>query len=169
MKYYFQKKLWCGFDGFQFKGSNQLATDFAFLCFNIFPVASKGKALKEEWISYICHEVLNVSLQENNLFSNSSVIIIVNVCMVVKFSYIQWFLDNKSSPSTYSLHHRMCGIRGYMHELFVSKTTSPYNSVQSTFYDVSCLLHVTREFSLKYFSKHKLKTKTHALGAENWR
>lgn len=24
-------------------------------------VASRGKALKEEWISYICHEVLNVS------------------------------------------------------------------------------------------------------------
>jgi len=30
-----------------------------FLC--IHPTASKGKALKEEWISYICHEVLNVS------------------------------------------------------------------------------------------------------------
>ena len=28
-------------------------------------------------------------------------------------------------------------------------TTSAYNPVQSTFYDVSCLLHVTREFSLK--------------------
>ena len=25
-------------------------------------IASKGKALKEEWISYICHEVLNVSV-----------------------------------------------------------------------------------------------------------
>ena len=23
---------------------------------------------------------------------------------------------------TYSLHHRKCGVRGYMHELFVSKT-----------------------------------------------
>ena len=51
----------------------------------------------------------------------------------------------------------------------LTQTTSAYNPVQSTFYDVSCLLHVTREFSLKYFSKHKLKTKTHALGAENWR
>ena len=27
--------------------------------------------------------------------------------------------------------------------------TSEFNPVQSTFYDVSCLLHVTREFSLK--------------------
>ena len=31
---------------------------FPFFCF----IASKGKALKEEWISYICHEVLNVSV-----------------------------------------------------------------------------------------------------------
>ena len=31
---------------------------FPFSCF----IASKGKALKEEWISYICHEVLNVSV-----------------------------------------------------------------------------------------------------------
>ena len=31
---------------------------FLFSCF----IASKGKALKEEWISYICHEVLNVSV-----------------------------------------------------------------------------------------------------------
>ena len=31
---------------------------FPFSCFT----ASKGKALKEEWISYICHEVLNVSV-----------------------------------------------------------------------------------------------------------
>ena len=45
----------------------------------------------------------------------------------------------------------------------LTKTTSAYNSVQSNFYDVSCLLHVTREFSLKWFSKHKFKTKTHAL------
>ena len=29
------------------------------------------------------------------------------------------------------------------------ETTSAYNPVQSTFYDVSCLLHVTRESSLK--------------------
>ena len=48
-----------------------IATDSSFVCLNISPVASKGKALKEEWISYICHEVLNVSLQENLLFSNS--------------------------------------------------------------------------------------------------
>jgi len=32
----------------------------------------------------------------------------------------------------------------------------------------SSLLHVRREFSLKQFSEHKLKTKAHALGAENW-
>ena len=31
----------------------------------------------------------------------------------------------------------------------LTQTTSAYNPVQSTFYDVSCLLHVTREFSLK--------------------
>ena len=50
-----------------------------------------------------------------------------------------------------------------MHELFVSKTRTSevrasegfwqkkggYNPVQSTFYDVSCLLQVTREFSMK--------------------
>ena len=34
---------------------------FIYLCSFICFVASKGKALKEEWISYICHEVLNVS------------------------------------------------------------------------------------------------------------
>ena len=44
---------------------------------------------------------------------------------------------------------------------------SAYNPLQSTFYEVSCLLHVTQEFSLKQFFKHKLKTKIQALGAEN--
>lgn len=28
---------------------------------SLFLKASRGKSLKEEWISYICHEVLNVS------------------------------------------------------------------------------------------------------------
>ena len=31
----------------------------------------------------------------------------------------------------------------------LTQTTSEFNPVQSTFYDVSCLLHITREFSLK--------------------
>ena len=78
-----------------------IATDCSFVCLNISPVASKGKALKEEWISYICHEVLNVSLQENLHFSNSINIIIVNVCRVVKiFNILTQFLDNNSPPST---------------------------------------------------------------------
>ena len=42
----------------------------------------------------------------------------------------------------------------------MTQTTSEFNPVQSTFYDVSCLLHVTREFSLKQFSKHKFKNKS---------
>ena len=29
---------------------------------------------------------------------------------------------NSNSRGTYSLRHRKCGVRGYMHELFVSKT-----------------------------------------------
>ena len=33
----------------------------------------------------------------------------------------------------------------------LTQTTSEYNPVQSIFYDVSCLLHVRREFSLKCF------------------
>ena len=31
-------------------------------------------------------------------------------------------LNHLACKNTYSLHHRMCGVRGYMHELFVSKT-----------------------------------------------
>lgn len=35
--------------------------------FSLFLKASRGKSLKEEWISYICHEVLNVSSPEHLL------------------------------------------------------------------------------------------------------
>ena len=35
------------------------------------------------------------------------------------------------------------------------------NSVRSTFYVVSSLLQIRREFSLKWFSERKLETKTH--------
>ena len=33
-----------------------------------------------------------------------------------------------------------------------TQTTREHNPVQSNFYDVSCLLHVRREFSLQQFS-----------------
>lgn len=35
--------------------------------------------------------------------------------------------------------------------------TSEYNPIQSTFYDVSCLSHILREFSLKQFSLSNTK------------
>ena len=38
---------------------------------------------------------------------------------------------------------------GFICTRYLAQTTSAYNLVQSTFYEVSCLLHARQEFSLK--------------------
>ena len=60
-------------------------------------VASRNKPLKEEWISYICHEVLNVSLQ---VFIHNSYNIILS-----QLSHQQLFLPTCQGVSHLHQNH----------------------------------------------------------------
>ena len=71
-------------------------------------------------------------------------------------------IEDQILEDIYSLCHRKCGVGDFIYEMFVpnpkraryervsdfAQISSESNPVQSAFYDINCLLHVSREFSL---------------------
>ena len=94
-----------------------LLYDFYFLLTTVqiisFPfciVASKGKALKEEWISYICHEVLNVSVPVCCMLHLSSFLETCYTQFLFLFSFLGrvWVIFIKITSYIEISRDRMC-------------------------------------------------------------
>ena len=60
-------------------------------------------------------------LKHQHFTSHSITLFVLNTVSVCWVGTTKWGTNRIKHQDKYSLRHRKCGVRGYMHELFVSK------------------------------------------------